>query len=241
MLNKPRILVVEDESGIADTIQYVLATDGFAPVWCSTAQQALQEFAAETPALAILDVGLPDLNGFELFKRLQALPGGAQVPMLFLTARSDEIDRVVGLELGADDYIAKPFSPRELVARVRGILRRSVRPQAGPQAAAASAPFTTPFVLDEERRQIRFYGRTLELSRYEYGILRLLVLKPGRVYTRDELLDKVWEDGSGSLDRTVDAHIKTLRAKLKAVAPQTEPIRTSRGSGYALAEDLPAS
>ncbi len=240
MLNKPRILVVEDESGIADTIQYVLATDGFAPVWCSTAQQALQEFAAETPALAILDVGLPDLNGFELFKRLQALPGGAQVPMLFLTARSDEIDRVVGLELGADDYIAKPFSPRELVARVRGILRRSVRPPAAPPAAAASAAFTTPFVLDEERRQIRFYSRTLELSRYEYGILRLLVLKPGRVYTRDELLDKVWEDGSGSLDRTVDAHIKTLRAKLKAVAPQTEPIRTSRGSGYALAEDLPA-
>ncbi|SFU72479.1 two-component system, OmpR family, catabolic regulation response regulator CreB [Polaromonas sp. YR568] len=246
MLNKPRILVVEDESGIADTIQYVLTTDGFAPVWCSTAQQALQEFAAETPALAILDVGLPDLNGFELFKRLQALPGGAQVPMLFLTARSDEIDRVVGLELGADDYIAKPFSPRELVARVRGILRRAVRPSItpiSPQAvASATAPssFTTPFVLDEERRQIRFYGRTLELSRYEYGILRLLVLKPGRVYTRDELLDKVWEDGSGSLDRTVDAHIKTLRAKLKGVAPHTEPIRTSRGSGYALAEDLPA-
>ena len=244
MLNKPRILVVEDESGIADTIQYVLATDGFAPVWCSTAQQALQEFAAETPALAILDVGLPDLNGFELFKRLQALPGGAQVPMLFLTARSDEIDRVVGLELGADDYIAKPFSPRELVARVRGILRRSVRPpasapQVGTPPAMASSASAAPFVLDEERRQIRFYGRALELSRYEYGILRLLVLKPGRVYTRDELLDKVWEDGSGSLDRTVDAHIKTLRAKLKAVAPQTEPIRTSRGSGYALAEDLP--
>ncbi|WP_411882937.1 two-component system response regulator CreB [Polaromonas sp. YR568] len=241
MLNKPRILVVEDESGIADTIQYVLATDGFAPVWCSTAQQALQEFAAETPALAILDVGLPDLNGFELFKRLQALPGGAHVPMLFLTARSDEIDRVVGLELGADDYIAKPFSPRELVARVRGILRRSVRPPpAAARPSTVSAATAAPFVLDEERRQIRFYGRTLELSRYEYGILRLLVLKPGRVYTRDELLDKVWEDGSGSLDRTVDAHIKTLRAKLKAVAPHTEPIRTSRGSGYALAEDLPA-
>ena len=244
MLNKPRILVVEDESGIADTIQYVLATDGFAPVWCSTAHQALQEFAAETPALAILDVGLPDLNGFELFKRLQALPGGAQVPMLFLTARSDEIDRVVGLELGADDYIAKPFSPRELVARVRGILRRSVRPpasapQMGTPPAMASSASAAPFVLDEERRQIRFYGRALELSRYEYGILRLLVLKPGRVYTRDELLDKVWEDGSGSFDRTVDAHIKTLRAKLKAVAPHTEPIRTSRGSGYALAEDLP--
>lgn len=240
MLNKPRILVVEDESGIADTIQYVLNTEGFSPVWCATAEQALREFQAQTPALAILDVGLPDLSGFELFKRLQALPGGNRVPMLFLTARSDEIDRVVGLELGADDYVAKPFSPRELVARVRTILRRS----AALNATAAPAPAVIapqPFTLDEERRQIRYYGRPLDLSRYEYGILRLLVLKPGRVYTRDELLAKVWDDGSDSFDRTVDAHIKTLRAKLKNVAPQLEPIRTLRGSGYALSEELPSA
>ena len=239
MLNKPRILVVEDESGIADTIQYVLATDGFAPVWCRTAEEALREFAAQLPTLAILDVGLPDLNGFELFKQLQALPGGAQVPMLFLTARSHEIDRVVGLELGADDYIAKPFSPRELVARVRTILRRSARPPA-PAPAATPAPTAPPFALDEERHQIRYYGRALELSRYEYGILRLLVQRPGRVFTRDELLDKVWDGGSESFDRTVDAHIKTLRAKLKAIAHELEPIRTLRGSGYALSEDLPS-
>ena len=235
MPGKPRILVVEDESGIADTIQYVLATDGFTPVCCSTAEQALREFRAQPPALAILDVGLPDLNGFELFKQLQELPGGREVPMLFLTARSDEIDRVVGLELGADDYVAKPFSPRELVARVRTILRRSTR--AAPAAAAAS----TAFVLDEERRQVRYYGKPLDLSRYEYGILRLLVLKPGRVYSRDELLAKVWDEHSDSFDRTVDAHIKTLRAKLKAVAPQLEEIRTLRGAGYALSEELPAS
>lgn len=239
MLNKPRILVVEDESGIADTIRYVLATDGFLPVWCSTAEQALREFAAQAPELAILDVGLPDLNGFELFKQLQALPGGAHVPMLFLTARSDEIDRVVGLELGADDYIAKPFSPRELVARVRTILRRSVRPPPAAAAAPRAAP-AHPFALDEERRQIRYYGRPLELSRYEYGILRLLVQRPGRVFTREELLDKVWDGGSDSFDRTVDAHIKTLRAKLKAIAPDVDPIRTSRGAGYALSEELPA-
>ena len=244
-LNKPRILVVEDESGIADTIQYVLTTDGYAPVLCSTAEQALAEFASQAPALAILDVGLPDMNGFELFKRLQALPGGALVPMLFLTARSDEIDRVVGLELGADDYMAKPFSPRELVARVRGILRRSVRPVAVQVAApaaeklAAPASPSKPFALDEERRQIRFYGQLLELSRYEYGILRLLVLRPGRVYTRDDIFRHVWTDGSGSLDRTIDAHIKTLRAKLKVIAPHLDAIRTSRGSGYALSEDLP--
>ena len=237
MLSKPRILVVEDEPGIADTIRYVLATDGFAPVCCVSADQALREFAAEPPALVLLDVGLPDLNGFELFKRLQALPGGAGVPMLFLTARSDEIDRVVGLELGADDYVAKPFSPRELVARVRGILRRSARPAAAPSATAVDG--STPWHLDEERHQVRFYGRLLELSRYEYGILRVLLRKPGRVYTRAELLEQVWDDASDSLDRTVDAHIKTLRAKLKAVAADVEPIRTLRGSGYALAEDLP--
>jgi two-component system, OmpR family, catabolic regulation response regulator CreB len=214
----------------------VLSTDGFAPVLCATAEQALRAFEQQPPALAILDVGLPDLSGFELFKRLQALPGGAQVPMLFLTARSDEIDRVVGLELGADDYIAKPFSPRELVARVRVILRRSASRPATPPASAAPQ---APFALDEERRQVRYYGKALDLSRYEYGILRLLVLKPGRVYTRDELLAKVWDDDSASFDRTVDAHIKTLRAKLKAIAPDLEPIRTLRGAGYALSEELP--
>jgi two-component system catabolic regulation response regulator CreB len=209
----------------------------------------MRQFLAEPPALAVLDVGLPDLNGFELFRRLQALPGGSQVPMIFLTARSDEIDRVVGLELGADDYIAKPFSPRELVARVRTILRRSSRlnPIAAP-APAGSAPVTpsaasapTIWLLDEERRQIRFYGRLLELSRFEYGVLRLLVQKPGRVFTRDELLLTVWGDDNDSFDRTVDAHIKTLRAKLKLVAPELEPIRTLRGTGYALSESLPES
>nr|WP_315466192.1 two-component system response regulator CreB [uncultured Rhodoferax sp.] len=242
MALKPRILIVEDESGIADTLQYVLSTDGFAPVWASTAEDAIAQFSAEPPALAVLDVGLPDLNGFELFRRLQALPGGKQVPMLFLTARSDEIDRVVGLELGADDYIAKPFSPRELVARVRTILRRSARPVAT-TAPAATAPANTPAIwaLDEERRQIRFYGKLLELSRVEYGVLRLLVQKPGRVFTRDELLLQVWGDNNDSFDRTVDAHIKTLRAKLKLVAPGHDPIRTLRGSGYALSEELPAT
>ncbi|MGK6309473.1 two-component system response regulator CreB [Variovorax sp. DT-64] len=251
MLSHPRILIAEDESGIADTLQYVLRTDGFVPVWCATAEEAIAQFAAEPPALAILDVGLPDMNGFELFKRLQALnreQGGAEVPMLFLTARSDEIDRVVGLELGADDYVAKPFSPRELVARVRTILRRSGRGNghsvaspapAAPAAPASSAP-ASPFALDAERMQIRYYGRLLELSRYEYGLLKLLVQRPGRVFTRDELLELVWDDASESFDRTVDAHIKTLRAKLRAVAPEVEAIRTLRGTGYALNEELPS-
>jgi two-component system catabolic regulation response regulator CreB len=252
MLSHPRILIAEDESGIADTLQYVLRTDGFVPVWCATAEEAIAQFAAEPPALAILDVGLPDMNGFELFKRLQAInreQGGAEVPMLFLTARSDEIDRVVGLELGADDYVAKPFSPRELVARVRTILRRSGRgnghSNANPAPAATATPASglqpTPFAPDAERMQIRYYGHLLELSRYEYGLLKLLVQRPGRVFTRDELLQLVWDDASESFDRTVDAHIKTLRAKLRAVAPDVEAIRTLRGTGYALNEELPSS
>jgi two-component system catabolic regulation response regulator CreB len=233
---KPRILIVEDEPGIADTLQYALRTDGFDPAWVATGEEAIAQFHSRLPALVILDVGLPDLNGFELFKRLREI---ADVPVVFLTARSDEIDRVVGLELGADDYVPKPFSPRELVARVRSILRRTARAiAAAPTPAPAAA---TPIQIDDGRRQIRFYGRLLELSRYEYGLLKTLASRPGHVFTRDALLERVWDDPGDSLDRTVDAHVKTLRAKMKLVAPNLDPIRTHRGTGYALAEDLPAS
>jgi two-component system catabolic regulation response regulator CreB len=232
---KPLILIVEDEPGIADTLQYALRTEGFEPTWCASAEAALTAVAQCTPALVILDVGLPDMSGFELFKRLRAQ---IDVPVVFLTARGDEIDRVVGLELGADDYVSKPFSPRELVARVRSVLRRSNKPAAAP---AVEPPAEKVFEIDDGKRQVRFYGRVLELSRYEYGLLRTLVRRPGHVYTRDALLELVWDGASESLDRTVDAHVKTVRAKLKAVAPTLEPIRTHRGVGYALAEDLPAA
>ncbi|MEO8835104.1 MAG: two-component system response regulator CreB [Caldimonas sp.] len=234
---KPKILIVEDEPGIADTLQYALRTDGFEPAWCATGEEALASAKATPPALVILDVGLPDASGFEIFKRLRET---SDVPVVFLTARSDEIDRVVGLELGADDYIAKPFSPRELVARVRSVLRRTAK-----AAATASDPGTPtaggPIAVDEGRMQARYYGRALELSRYEFGLLKALASRPGHVFTREALLDRVWGDDSESMDRTVDAHVKTLRAKMKAVAPGQEPIRTLRGSGYALAEDLPAA
>ncbi len=238
MLAKPLILIVEDEPGIADTLAYALGTEGFEPLCCATGEAALQSLARRAPALVILDVGLPDLSGFELFKLIRAR---SDVPVVFLTARSDEIDRVVGLELGADDYVAKPFSPRELVARVRGVLRRSARASATPASAPAAAPTTTPIEIDDSRRRIRFYGRLLDLSRYEYGLLRTLAARPGHVYSREALLAQVWDDPGQSFDRTVDAHVKTLRAKLKAVAPAIQPIRTHRGSGYALADDLPAA
>lgn len=227
---KPRILIVEDEPGIADTLQYALRTDGFEPAWAATGEEAMAQMRAQLPALVVLDVGLPDINGFELFKRLREL---GDVPVVFLTARNDEIDRVVGLELGADDYVPKPFSPRELVARVRSILRRAAK------TAAPAAAATLPIQIDDGRRQIRFYGKPLELSRYEYGLLKTLASRPGHVFTRDALLERVWDDPGESLDRTVDAHVKTLRAKMKAIAPGLDPIRTHRGTGYALAEDLP--
>jgi len=231
---KPKILIVEDEPGIADTLQYALRTDGFDPVWVATGEDAVAQVRDAAPALVILDVGLPDTNGFEVFKRVRAF---ADVPVIFLTARSDEIDRVVGLELGADDYVAKPFSPRELVARVRSILRRAAtKPAATP---AALMPAVRPVAVDEGRRQIRYYGCLLELSRYEFGLLQTLASRPGHVFTRDTLLARVWDDATESLDRTVDAHVKTLRAKMKGIAPDLDPIRTHRGTGYALAEDLP--
>ena len=231
MTNKPRILLVEDESAIADTLRYMLTAEGHDPIWCATGQAALSAFALSTPDLAILDVGLPDINGFELFKQLQALPGGKQVPMLFLTARSDEIDAVVGLELGADDYVTKPFSPRELMARVRMILRRHSKPDLSTPGEAQSTD--ADLRVDLAKRRITAHGRTLDLSRYEYGVLALLLRQPGRVFTRTDLLEQVWDDPGESLDRTVDAHIKTLRAKLREVPELPDCIKTLRGIGYA--------
>ncbi|MGH6609819.1 MAG: two-component system response regulator CreB [Burkholderiaceae bacterium] len=224
-----RILVVEDEPAIADTIVYALTSDGFEPHWCATGGAALEAARSGNFALAVLDVGLPDINGFELFKQLQQR---AEMPAIFLTARSTEIDRVVGLELGADDYIAKPFSPRELVARVRTVLRRMQR------STSASAPATTAgaFEVDDERKAIRFHGRALDLSRTEYRLLKVLVERPGRVFSRDELMDRAWDDPASAFDRTVDAHVKALRAKLREAAPNEDPIVTHRGLGYSLRE-----
>jgi len=227
---KQRILVVEDEPAIADTIVYALATDDFDPEWCATGAAALAAARARPVALAILDVGLPDINGFELFNRMRQTDPA--LPAIFLTARSSEIDRVVGLELGADDYVAKPFSPRELVARVRTVLRRVQRVQAEPVAADGV------FVVDDEKKTIRFRGRALELSRTEYRLLKVLIERPGRVFSRDELMQRAWDDPASAFDRTVDAHIKALRAKLRDIDAASDPISTHRGMGYSLREDL---
>jgi two-component system, OmpR family, catabolic regulation response regulator CreB len=220
-----KILLVEDEPSIADNIVYALKTEGFVPTWCQTGQDALAKFRRQAFALVILDVGLPDVSGFELCKKLRA---ASSVPIMFVTARKDEIDRVVGLEIGADDYVVKPFTPRELTARVKAILRRTE------SGGAAPATVSPRFSIDEERCEIRYCGTPLELSRYEYRLLKVLVQKPGRVYSRDQLMELAWEEPDTALDRTVDAHIKTLRAKLRAVRDDEDPIRTHRGLGYSL-------
>jgi two-component system catabolic regulation response regulator CreB len=218
------ILIVEDELAIADSIAYALRTDGFEPLHVSLGQHALDAMRAQpAPALVVLDVGLPDMNGFEVCRQLRQF---CNVPVIFLTARSDEIDRIVGLEIGADDYVTKPFSPRELVARIRVVLRRL----APPPAAAPAARFEHR----EPEARILYCGQPLELTRYEYLLLKTLLEHPGHVLSRARLMDRVWADAPETLERTVDAHVKSLRAKLRQVDSDADPIQTHRGMGYSL-------
>ncbi len=226
---KSRVLIVEDEPAIADTIQYALETDGFHTALLTAGQPVLPYLAAEKVDLMILDIGLPDINGLELCKKIREQH---DLPIIFLTARSDEVDRVVGLEIGGDDYVTKPFSPRELSARVRAVLRRTGK---GPSSAP---PASSAFHIDEMRQRISFYGEVLDLSRYEFRLLKTFIDSPGRVFTRDQLMANAWDEPEASMDRTVDAHIKNLRAKLRAVDPEMDPIVTHRGTGYSLKEGI---
>ena len=220
----PRVLLVEDETAIAQTVLYALRAEGFEAVHCLTGGDALLHARSEPFDLAVLDVGLPDIGGFALCCELRR---DRDLPVIFLTAQAAEADRILGLEIGADDYVSKPFSPRELVARVRAVLRRWRMP---PVAGAAAG-----FDHDGDGKRIRFQGRLLDLTRYEYGLLAALLQRPGAVLSRAQLMDRVWGDALDSGDRTVDSHIKTLRAKLHAAAPDADPIRTHRGLGYSLA------
>lgn len=252
---KPRILIIEDEPAIADNIVYALETEGFQCKWCATGGEGLAALnlstagngaAAEAPFdLAVLDVGLPDIGGFDLCREIRKRH---DLPILFLTARAGEIDRVVGLELGADDYVVKPFSPRELAARIKAILRRTSAPRAsaagdcGPDALAPQSPAAQvrggpPFRVDADRLVISYFEAPLDLARYEYRLLIVLLEKPGRVWSREQLMERAWDSPESSLDRTVDAHVKSLRAKLRAIRPEVDPIRTHRGMGYSLKED----
>lgn len=235
------ILIVEDEKEIADTLIYALTSDRFTVHWaadCSSATQHLQEHAY---AIAVLDVTLPDGNGFELLKTLrQSNHVNRDIPVIFLTARNEEIDRIVGLEIGADDYVCKPFSPRELATRVKVILKR-VAPhyattsstRSGDTPAARTTP-TAQFSHDANKRIIHCNDQVLDLTRAEYLLMTCMLARPGQVFSRRQLIDNVWSANHPSDDRAIDTHIKTLRAKLRTHNPHTDFIVTHRGFGYSL-------
>jgi len=227
-MGKTMILVVEDEPAIADAIQYALESEGFDCQRLEAGAEVVAVLERQPVALVVLDIGLPDVSGIEVCRRIRQRH---DVPVIFLTARGAEVDRVVGLELGADDYVTKPFSPRELAARVKAVLRRTGGRGAAPAGGGA-------FQVDEERCSVTYFGTALDLSRYEYRLLCVFVKRPGRVYSREQLMELAWESPESSLDRTVDAHIKNLRAKLRAVRPDLDPISTHRGMGYSLKDGL---
>ncbi|MEK7719629.1 MAG: two-component system response regulator CreB [Bacteroidota bacterium] len=226
-----RILVIEDEPSILDNITYALRTEGFEPLCCGTGKDAIKILKENDISLIILDIGLPDITGFELLSEIRKK---STTPVIIVTARSDEIDRIVGLEIGADDYVVKPFSPRELTARVRAVLRRFSPKEGATEESKIIG--NSPFQLDEKRFSIRYYDKQIEFSRYEYRLLRILVSNPGRVYTREQLMDRISDNPEMSFDRSIDTHIKTIRQKLKAIKPDDDPIITHRGLGYSLKE-----
>jgi len=223
----PLIWLVEDEVSIAETLIYTLQQEGFAVSAFERGLPVLEAIGDQVPDLIILDIGLPDISGFELCRQLQA--SHPTLPLLFLTARNDEVDKLLGLEMGADDYIAKPFSPREVCARVRVVLRRLQKSFEPPALQRIGL-----FELNETGAHIRWCGQTLQLTRYEYLLLKTLLKSPGQVFSRQQLMDRVWVDAQESFDRTVDTHIKTLRAKLRLVNAELSPVNTHRGLGYSL-------
>jgi two-component system catabolic regulation response regulator CreB len=227
----PLVLIAEDEPAIADAVLYALRSEGMEAEHCLLGREVAPRVRAGGVDVVVLDVGLPDRSGFDVCRELRSSRETwvSEVPVIFLTARNDEIDRVLGLELGADDYMAKPFSPRELVARVRARLRRSQADASPPNEVMHG-----DFQLDREGHRIRYRGRVLDLTRYEYVLLDALLQRPGAILSRAQLMDRGWDSDADSADRTVDTHIKTLRAKLRAAGAETDPIRTHRGLGYAL-------
>jgi len=224
----PRILLLEDDPAIARTAAYALEREGLIVTHVLLVGEARSLVQRTRPDALVLDVGLPDGNGIDLCRELRQHADATlrALPVLMLSARGEEIDRILGLEMGADDYLTKPFSPRELVARVRALLRRA--------ALSPPAPAARRFELDEAGQRIRYAGQWLTLTRLEFGLLRTLLAAPQRIHARAALLQAVWGDSAEANDRTVDTHIKTLRAKLREVTPGADPIATHRGLGYGL-------
>ena len=226
---KPKILVVDDEPDALDLIQYNLKAAGYDVVTAEDGEEALKKARSSPPALVILDVMLPEVDGLEVCKALRREPATATVPIIMLTAKAAEIDRVLGLELGADDYVTKPFSPRELVLRVKSLLRR--RTPAEPETEKLEFP---DLQIDIPQHAVLVGGKPVELTATEFKLLTVLAERRGRVQSRETLLRDVWEYDSLIDTRTVDTHMRRLREKLGPVAKYLE---TVRGIGYRFVEE----
>ncbi|WP_437490085.1 winged helix-turn-helix domain-containing protein [Sorangium sp. So ce1014] len=218
-----KVLVVEDEPAIAESIAYFLRRDGFAATVATTLAAAEREI--DKADLIILDLMLPDGSGFDLIGQVRR--SAARAAIIVLSSRDSEADRVAALETGADDYVTKPFSPREIVARVRAVLRRAARP-----SLSDAAPAPLPLMVDEATRRAHVNGQKVDLTRVEFDLLACMLAAPGRVFTRAQLIDRVWGDGFAITDRTIDSHVKGLRKKVVEAGGDADLIETVRGVGY---------
>jgi phosphate regulon transcriptional regulator PhoB len=226
-----RVLIVDDEAAIVELVSYNLSREGFDVIVSHDGAEALKMARHDAPDLVVLDVMLPGMSGLDVCRQLRR---ETEIPIILLTARKDEVDRVLGLELGADDYVTKPFSPRELVARVKAILRRT---RAREDDGSESQEITrTGLVVDPERRVASLDGRTLNLTFTEFELLHILAKNPGRAFTRDDLLMRVWGQDFFGDARTVDVHVRHLREKLLEDPQSPRFIETVRGVGYRFRE-----
>jgi len=230
---KKTILVVDDEQHILDVVVYILEDNGFDVLTALDGETGLQFFERERPDLVVLDLGLPGIPGLDLFRRMRK--SRPDVPIVMLTSRSEEIDRVLGLELGADDYVTKPFSARELAARVRAVLRRSAR---GEREDVTTPLIHGPIELDPDAFSASYFGETMPLTRSEFKFVECLVRYPARVFTRDVLIDRIYDGHHVVTDRSIDAYVKRLRRKFAEIRPGVDPIQTVHGLGYKLNPDI---
>jgi DNA-binding response OmpR family regulator len=228
------ILIVEDEFAVARGIQYALQQEGYEVTVARSGEEGLEFATSQAPDLVVLDVRLPGIDGFEVLRQLRR---ESRAPVLFLTARSDEVDKVVGLEMGADDYLVKPFSVRELVSRIRALLRRAYGELADTQTGRTLR--RGDLVIDLERRRVTRGDEKISLTTTEFDLLRHLAARPGRVYTRSQLLELVrdYDDALEQDERTINVHVSHIRDKIEPDPSKPRYIRTVRGVGYAFAED----
>lgn len=222
--DKQTILIVEDEPKLAKLLQDYLVQSGFETHHIDNGLAVVPWVKEHAPALLLLDLMLPDRDGLSICKEIRLF---SSVPVIMVTARVEEFDRLSGLEYGADDYICKPFSPREVVARVKAVLRRSLTTELMPDP-------TRVFEIDEDKYKVTFHGKALKLTLVEFRLLRKLLSNSGRVFSRNQLIDQLYEDHRIVNERTVDTHIKNLRKKLESVSPEQEIIRSVYGIGYTI-------